>query len=347
VLQAPRRLGLEALELPPPGPGEVLVEVQACGVCGSNLHGWANPEHTVEPGTGARPGAAGHEVVAAVRALGPGTPGLRTGDIICVEPNLAGSCGECPRCEEGAAWFCRNRRSLPVWGFADEMLLSARGAVAVPAGLPTAVASLTEPLACGVHALRQSCTAAAQAGRLDGIRVVVVGAGVTGLLVLAAARWLGAAEVSVLARHRHQAAAAEALGAGTVVLAADADAESRLRRQRPQLVVEAVGGRFTTLATALAVVDRQGEVVVLGLFDQPQQVDVRRAVLREVRMFFPVTYGSSNGRTDFSVALDILAADAGRFAGLITHRFALADVQQAFQCAQDKRTGALRVLVSP
>jgi len=345
VISGTGRLELRDVELPAPEADEVAVRVLACGVCGSNLHSWQHPELTVERGGSARPGAAGHEVVGVVSAAGDQAVGLRPGDVVSVEPNLASSCGHCEACADGQAWFCRHRRELPAWGFAEEMVLAAHGALVAPAGMPPAIVSLAEPFACGIHALRQSFTAAARGGRLDGIRVAVLGAGVTGLLTLAAARHLGAGEVVVLARHDHQAEAARALGADRV-LRTDASAEL-LRRSRPQVVVEAVGGGADTLRTALSVVDRRGEVVVLGLFDRAQEIDVRRAVYRETRLFFPVTYGRYEGVTDFAIALEVLGADPARYAGLVTHEFPLTDVQQAFLTARDKRSGSLRVVVAP
>jgi threonine dehydrogenase-like Zn-dependent dehydrogenase len=184
-------------------------------------------------------------------------------------------------------------------------------------------------------------------GRIDEVGVVVIGAGVGGLMAAVAARHHGAGHVAVVARYEHQAAAAESVGADLVVEADDEQLVGRLRDLRPELVMEAVGGSADTLATALRVVAPAGEIAVLGLFDEPQRFDARRAVFRETRMFFPVTYGQTAGVHDFEVALEILAAQVDVLAPLASHRFGLDDIGAAFRTAADKRTGALRVVVTP
>jgi threonine dehydrogenase-like Zn-dependent dehydrogenase len=88
-------------------------------------------------------------------------------------------------------------------------------------------------------------------------------------------------------------------------------------------------------------------VVALGLFDEPQPLDVRRAVYKELRFFFPVTYSRMAGRDDFQIALDMVEERAFPFERLLSHRFPLREVGAAFAAAADKRTGSLRVLVEP
>lgn len=318
-LSGPRRLEMVDVELPAPGPGEVILKVEACGVCGSNLHEWRSPERSIDPAGAGAPGAVGHEIAGRV-----------DGDLVVVEPNLATACGACPACTDGVAWFCRTRRRLPSWGFAERMVVPARATFRVPPGIHPETATLAEPLACGVHALRFSRPAA---------RVGVVGAGVTGLLTAAAARHLGAEAVAVVARHPHQAAAAQALGAEVV------DA-GELRRFRPGLVIEAVGGSADTLRLAMDAVAPRGEVAVLGLFDDQQRIDARRATYRELRLWFPVTYAELDDVHDLAVALDLLARP-DPWESLVTDRFPLTRTADAFQAAADKRDGVLRVVVQP
>jgi L-iditol 2-dehydrogenase len=338
TIAGPEHLTLTEVALGPPASGEVMIDVAACGICGSNLHEWRSPEQRID--ASAAPGATGHEVTGIVLQGGEGSP-FEPGALVVVEPNLVTACGVCPACAAGAAWFCRTRRATATWGFADRMVVPARAAFPVPAGVDPAVATLVEPAACGVHAVRGS--AKAQAGRIDGLSVAVIGAGVGGLLAAAAARYLGAGTVAVVARHPHQAEAAQALGADEVIT--DDAAADRLRLLRPQFVIEAVGGTADTLRLAAAVVAPRGEIAVLGLFDEPQVIDARRAVYRELRLWFPVTYGLQDGIHDFEVAIDMLAA--GGWDHLITHRLPLDEVDVAFRTAADKRNASLRVVVTP
>ena len=341
-----RRLQVAEVDAPRPGPGHLAIDVRACGICGSNLHEWRAPERSIAPGGVVVPGVAGHELVGTVATLGAGVDGPAPGTRVVVEPNLAQACGTCPACRDGTAWFCRDRTPLPVWGFAERVVVRAPAAFPVPAVVPDAVATLVEPLACGVHGLRGTERVLSR-GSLDGATVAVVGAGVAGLLVLLAAGHLGAGRRVAVARHRHQARAADALGAHVVLDAGDTDLTEQLRAQRPDVVVEAVGGNAATFDLAVRAVVPGGEVVVLGLFHEPQSLDVRRAVLRELRLSFPVTYGVRDGVHDVDVALEALAAGGPAVGALVSHRFGLDDVDAAFARADDKSDDVLRVVVEP
>ncbi len=113
------------------------------------------------------------------------------------------------------------------------------------------------------------------------------------------------------------------------------------------MVIEAVGGSADTVTLAMRGVRPGGEVVVLGLFDEVQQIDMRRAVFKELKMLFPVTYAVVDGRHDFDVALDILASDPTRYMSLASHEFSLDDTATAFETAADKDSGSIKVVVKP
>lgn len=340
VMRGPRRIELEHVRLAAPAAGEVAVRVDACGVCATNLRAWAAPNNE-----SSAPGAIGHEVVGLVTEIGHEVNGVAPGDRVCIDPVLAAACDTCPPCLVGRPWFCRDRRHVAVWGFADAMVVPARSVLSVNPGVDARTASLAEPLACGVHAVRGSWTATQRKGRLDGVDVAVLGAGTTGLLALVAARHAGAKRVTVVARHPQQLDAAEQLGADEVVR--EESAIDRLRGARPELVIEAVGGRGTCFELATRVVAPAGEVVVMGIFDDRQPLDVARAPMRELRFFFPIAYGSADGVADFGVALGLLESQEPALERLVTHVFPLAAVGEAFATAADKRTGAVRVVVEP
>lgn len=345
TITKPRETTVASLELPSPGAAEVEIAVRACGICGSNLHAWANPDLAIQRDGNSRPGAAGHEIAGEITRVGADVSGFALGQQVCVEPNVATACGTCAACVQGRAWFCRNQKGIACWGFADSMIVPARSLLTPPRRIAPELLTLAEPLAFAIHALRSSWTAVRHG--IAGRHVAVVGAGVAGLLVVAAARDLGAGRITVFARHAHQAAAATAVGADEVIEGTvDAGHES-VRKLRADVVLEAVGGRADTLATSLSAVAGGGEVVVLGLFDEPQVFDGRKAVFREIRMFFPVTYGTLDGISDFELALELLVRDQERLAQLVTHRLPLDRVGEAFAIAADKGSGALRVVVTP
>ena len=110
---------LRELELPPAGPGQVVLDVTGCGVCGSNLHDWHRP-------TGpAIVGAFGHEITAKVSAVGSDVTGFVVNQPVTVDPSAIGGCQVCGACRDGAPWFCSNKQPVATYGFADQMLVPA------------------------------------------------------------------------------------------------------------------------------------------------------------------------------------------------------------------------------
>jgi threonine dehydrogenase-like Zn-dependent dehydrogenase len=134
-----------------PGPGEILIGVGACGICGSDLHRY---RAEMPRATGFGPG---HEVVGEVLALGAGVSGPKPGTRVAVEPYF--SCGECRHCLRGRGYLCRRRRMLGFGapgGMGDLTLAQAGRVYPLPDDLPWRTAALTEPLAIVLHGLRRA-----------------------------------------------------------------------------------------------------------------------------------------------------------------------------------------------
>jgi 2-desacetyl-2-hydroxyethyl bacteriochlorophyllide A dehydrogenase len=325
---APRTLELRDLAPPVAGPGDVVVAVHACGICGSDLHyycGAAKPPLV----------AMGHEICGRVEE--PGASGLAVGAAVVVEPIL--SCGRCDRCRAGEPNLCPRVRILgnrAPGGLAERVVVPADIVYDVPEVLDLDTAMLTEPLAVAVHAADLAAIA-------PGERVLVLGAGVIGLLAAYAAAARGAA-VTVSGRYAHQRTAAVALGASEVV---GADAETIVETSAaapPDVVLESVGGTAATLDLGLKVVRPGGRIVALGLFTQPIALHPLRFLMKEVRVVSSMTY-RRGPEPDFRRALALLARDRDRLAPLITHRVPLDDVARGFAIAADKQSGALKVAV--
>jgi len=330
------QLEVREWEAPRPAPGEVVVRVRACGICGSDLH-WFT-------GGGPPRVCPGHEFVGEVATLGAGVSGFRPGDRVAGEPLR--SCGICDRCGRGDYHLCAHLEILGMHrqgGMAEEVTVQVEHLYRLPADLPMRTAGLTEALAVCVHAARL-----APIGLGD--RVLVLGSGSIGLLAIAAARAAGAAEVWATARHPHQAAAARALGAARVFAGA-ADAERELaalaREHAVDVVVETVGGSADTLTTAVHCARPGGVVVVLGVFLSRPALDALSLMMKEVRLIGSIVYNRNAGKADFAVAVDLLAARQSELAPLITHCFALDAVQEAFTTAAAKSSGAIKVIVEP
>ncbi|MDH7571494.1 MAG: alcohol dehydrogenase catalytic domain-containing protein, partial [Armatimonadota bacterium] len=214
------QMRLAELDPPQPGPGEVVMAVTACGVCGSDLHSFAGqwPQPPVVPG---------HEMAGRVAAVGAGVTELAVGDAVTLEPFV--SCGECRWCRSGHYNVCPQHEFIS-WhrhgGFAEQVLAPARCFLPLPEGPAREFGFLVEPLAVAVHALRRAPLRGAD-------QVAVLGAGAIGLLAAAAAHALGAGRVVVVAKHPHQAELAEAMGAHAVV---------RLGEGKPDDIIRAAVG---------------------------------------------------------------------------------------------------------
>lgn len=317
--------------VPRPAPGEVLLAVRSCGICGSDLHWYGGdaPPPTVCPG---------HELTAEVAAVGPDVTGIREGDRVTAEGFR--SCGACEECRVGRAQRCDQIAILGLHtdgAFADYVVTDAERVFALPYRLDDAPAQLTEPLAVGVHAMRM-------AGLRPGHRVLILGAGSIGLLAITAALQAGAGEVAISARRPHQTDAAGALGAHAVVspdtLGSDSGSPSGF-----DVVLDTVAaGR--SLDDGLTAVRAGGTIVVVGVYTAPAVFDAVRLMSREVRLAGAMCYGREGGRADFEVALDILGREAGRIgATLLTHRVPLDDIGDGFRLAADKTTGSIKVSV--
>ncbi len=251
----------------------------------------------------------GHEL-AGVRA--DGTP-------VIVEAIYG--CMECEQCRRGAYNLCptHGERSLGVGadgGMSEQFRAPSERLVPVPDGLELRDASVVEPAAVSWHALRL-----AEAG--PGKRVAVVGAGALGLLAVAGARRMGVGDVALEARHPHQQEAGERLGAQIGPSGAY------------DVVVEAAGSP-ESLARCAELVGPAGNVVVLGVYFAPIQLNWMPLFRQEARLIPSLGYCAHDGTRDMEEAAAMLAADPDIPQTVITHRFPLADATQAFRVAADR-----------
>src|SRR5215813_108439 len=199
---------VEEIARPEPGPGDVVVRVRNCGICGSDLH-WYHDQMMI-PSV-----CPGHEIAGEVADVGSGVTSLKAGDAVALE-GIA-SCGRCRYCATGEYQRCPRIRVVGITipgGFAEYVKMPAAHCFRVPAGVDFATAALSEPLGVAVHGVRLG-------GLEIGQRVAVLGAGTIGLMAVVAARAGGAGEIIVTARRPQQKAAALALGADRVVDDAD------------------------------------------------------------------------------------------------------------------------------
>ena len=315
------------VDLPPLPTGWARLSVEACGICGSDLHFWTR--HT-PPVLGTAPG---HEAVGTVLDGPAGLADAR----YAVCPVVW--CGTCEYCRSGKLQLCG--RGGPGIGLgrdgalADVVDAPLANLFAVDERVGPLEASLAEPLAVAVRVVGLA--------RLEpDSRVLVLGAGTLGLLSALLARDR-AAVVAVTARHPHQRALAERFG---VVVLGEDEAVPWGKEHRPDVVIETVGGAADTLGLAVRVARRGGLVVVAGAF-QTVPVDMGVVLLKELSLVGAFAYGTGRREQEFQTAVRRLPSLRSDLQGLLTHRFGLADAARAFACASAKSTGAVKVTVVP
>jgi threonine dehydrogenase-like Zn-dependent dehydrogenase len=258
VFTAPGTVELLDVPEPDPAPGDVLVQVRAAGICGSELHG------ALRPGFRKPPLIMGHEFA----GISAG------GEAVVVNPIL--SCGRCEECQRGLRNVCREREIIGVHragGFAERAAVPASALHPVPPGLPWEAAALVEPAANAVHAWNR-------AGGAAGARVAVIGCGAIGLLCAAMALSGGAARVDVTDLSPARLAAAQRLGAAVA---------GRSLSGEYDVVIDAVGSAATRAASVAH--QRPGGVAVwLGLAEEDAGFDANALVRSEKRVLGSFAY---------------------------------------------------------
>jgi len=283
------------VDVPAPAGHGVLVRIASAGICGSDLHMVDSMRLRA---------TLGHEFAGF----------LPDGRLVAVEPLAA--CRVCGPCSDG--------------GMAEACLVPEATIVPLAAGVAPADASLVEPLAVAVHAVRL-------AGPLRDAEVAVVGGGSIGLCLVPALQAAGATHVDVVARHEHQRAATARLGA------ASAEPEA----SRWDLVFDAVG-TAESLAQCVDMVRPAGRVVLVGVYwDGTVPMPGMAVCFKEVRLLPSMMYGSDGVVRDFDLAARLLADRPELGPTLITHRFPLDAAAEAFACARDRSAGAIKVVLQP
>jgi len=333
VMTGLRAIEVRDVEPPSPGPGEVLIRLRSVGVCGSDLHFYRG-EFPVPQGS-----VLGHECAGEVAGLGEGVTVWAPGDRVALE--LFVVCLTCEQCRSGNYHLCPSRNGYGLnmpGGLREYMTVPAYALYRLPDEIDFELGALCEPLAVAVHGLRL-------VDLRFGERVGVLGAGTIGLMAIAAAKAMGATYVAATARHPHQREMARQLGADAVFDADTGVPQMTAALGGADVVVETVGGEAATLGQALGIIGAGGRISVLGAFTKPVSIHPILFFLKEARIVGSNCYGRPGRRSDYELAIEIMRRHADQLRSVITHRFPLDDVAQAYATADDKSSGAIKVQV--
>jgi (R,R)-butanediol dehydrogenase/meso-butanediol dehydrogenase/diacetyl reductase len=315
---------------PKAAPGQVVLKVHNCGICGSDLHacqyGMGMPSDSIM----------GHEFCGEIREIGPGVSGFKLGERVAGFPFFF--CGECERCRNGMEIHCHNLKGLGLGqlpgAYAELVACPAASLFKLPDNISSRDGALVEPLSVGLHAVKRSRLVA-------GMTVVVMGAGPIGLATLIWAKGKGARiVVSELADGRGELA--QKLGADVMVnprVQSPADRVREMTGHRPDLVFECIGVKGT-LAEAINMVAPRGQVVVVGVCMEADEIQPLQCVLREVDVSFVLGYDPA----DFSETIAALATGEIRPHSMVTDIIGVEQVPEMFQTLRQPGTHA-KVLV--
>ncbi len=330
VLHAPRDLRVEAAAAPVPGAGEVVVRVSASGLCGTDYRIWSGDRPVRYPLV------MGHEFIGRIESVGPGVDRVAVGDRVAVQPNY--SCGRCPLCREGNWNLCLSRTAVGIdvdGGFAEQARVPARVCWPAPADLSEDQLLLAEPLAVVVRAVDRG-------EARPGQTAAVLGAGTLGLLAVQVlrARGLSVLAVGRTARRLDLARALGAAAEATTESGGHAEAARAFSgREGVDLVIE-TAGTPEAVEHAMDLARPGGRVVLTGLPHEPSRLSFFSVVRRELSIVGSMIY-----QGEFPEAIRLLAAGAVRTERLLTHRFPLDRIQDAF--AAHRAPESIKVTVVP
>jgi 2-desacetyl-2-hydroxyethyl bacteriochlorophyllide A dehydrogenase len=326
IWEAPGKLMVTETADPAPGHGELVIEVGACGICGTDVH-IADGEFPPTP----YPIIPGHEFAGRVVARGPGAPAeWRDGDRVAVDPSLF--CGHCPACRAGRGNLCANWNAIgdTVNGaFAEYVSVPAASAYRIPDSVDDAQGALVEPLSCAVHGLRRI-------GPVVGDDVLLTGAGTMGLLLLQLLNNAGARSVTVVDRKAARLEVAKAVGA-----ASTAGDVSALDDRAFGVVVDATGAP-AAIEAGFGRLSRGGRLLIFGVTSGDATVSLSpfRIYNDEITVL-----GSMAVLNSFGAAADLMAAGTVDTGPLLGPPFTLGQFPEAL--ASVRRGKGIKLQVAP
>jgi L-iditol 2-dehydrogenase len=338
LLSKYRQLEIADLPTPEPGPDEVLICVAACGICGSDVHGYDGSSGRRIP-----PIVMGHEAAGRIASVGKNVKGLAAGDRVTFDSTIF--CGECAHCRRGDVNLCDNRQVLGVscsdyrraGAFAEYVAVPSRVIHRLPDPLSFSEAAMLEAVAVAIHGV-------SLAHIPPDSTALVIGAGTIGILTLQALRAAGCARVLVADIDSTRLKLAQELGA-TRVFSAEKDLAAQILELTNgtgvEVAVEAVG-RTETVTAAIESVCKGGTVVLVGNISPQVTIPLQKVVTRQIRL-----QGSCASAGEYPRAIELLASGAIRVKPLISAVAPLAAGPEWFERLYAREANLMKVVLTP
>ena len=339
VLTDYRKLELQDLPKPDPGPGEVLIRVEACGVCGSDVHGY-------DGSTGRRipPLVMGHEAAGVVADVGAGVTRFHMGQRVTFDSTV--SCGQCFYCKRGDVNLCDARQVLGVscgdyrraGAFAEFVTVPDRILYPLPDDLSFQKAAMIEAISVGVHAVAITPVALNDTA-------VVVGAGMIGLLTLQAARLAGCRRIIAVDVDEGRLQTAKGLGATDVIVAKNNDVPAFVREltggRGADVAFECVGAT-ATVQSAIESTRKGGMVTLVGNISPRIELPLQSVVTRQIRL-----QGSCASAGEIPACIDLLAAGLIQVDPMLSAFAPIDEGAQWFERLYSHEPGLMKVVLHP
>jgi L-iditol 2-dehydrogenase len=339
LLSQYNQLDIADLPAPVPGEDEILVRVAACGICGSDVHGYDGTSGRRIP-----PIVMGHEAAGVVASVGAGVSKFKPGDRVTFDSTVY--CGQCEFCLRGEINLCNNRQVVGVscgdyrraGAFAEYVVVPQRICYHLPEGLEFQEAAMLEAISVALHAVRVS-------EMKGGETALVIGAGMIGLLTLQAVRAAGASKVWIADIDRTRLETAESIGADETLLLSGGELVKEILRRTGgkgvDLVLEAVG-REETIAASIASVRKGGTVTLIGNISPEVKIPLQVVVSRQIRL-----QGSCASSGEYPQAMELLASGKINVKPLITAVAPLSDGPRWFARLHAGEPNLMKVVLNP
>ncbi|MEM2084177.1 MAG: alcohol dehydrogenase catalytic domain-containing protein [Nitrososphaerota archaeon] len=327
-LVAPKKFIIEEVDIPKPALNEVLIKVKACGICGTDLHAYYGEHPFIS-----YPIVPGHEFSGIVE---------KTGEHVVVEPLL--TCGKCYNCKIGRYNICNDLKVIGCQtdgAFAQYIAIPINKVFSIPKDMSFEEATFVEPTAVGIHAIKK-------ADNIKGERIIIMGAGPIGLIILQLSKIFGAKEIIITDILNSRLKLAKEFGATYAINIREIDlvkwVYDTFGRDGIDKVFECVGGNQNiTINQAINLTRKGTKIILIGVFKRSLPIEINLIQDRELEIVGSLVYTSN----DFSEAIDLLYKKKINVNRLISKVLPLEKIEDAMKMLVEEKERNIKIILKP